>query len=103
MPKVYCSASTCVHNTDNCCCLFNVDIDGRGAKKAFDTECASFYERHDNQNCSCESSCGCSQISCEATKCVHNEDKSCIASQIDVSGVGASKCSQTECDTFCKE
>ncbi|PWM46337.1 MAG: hypothetical protein DBX47_02705 [Clostridiales bacterium] len=103
MPKVYCSATTCVHNSSNCCSLSNLDICGKGAKKAFDTECGSFYERRDDVGNTCESACGCADISCEATKCVHNENKNCNASQIDVSGVGANKCSQTECDTYCKK
>ncbi len=103
MPKVYCSASACVHNSGNCCTLSNLDICGKGAKKSFDTECGSFYERRNETMVSNEGACNSTEINCEATKCVHNIDKSCNASQIDISGVGAYKCSQTECETYCKK
>ena len=37
MPKISCTAHSCVYNTSNCCSLSDVKVGGSGAKKACDT------------------------------------------------------------------
>ena len=42
------------------------------------------------------------KVACEACECKYNEDRVCEAGKIDISGVSACKCEQTECSTFQK-
>ena len=102
MTKISCSAHTCVHNTDSCCCLSNVQVGGREAKKSCDTCCDSFYERKGEMTNVKESICSNSDIRCAAEKCIYNDNEFCTATQIDVAGMGACDCNQTECETFRK-
>jgi hypothetical protein len=103
MPRISCSAHSCVYNTDNCCSLTNVNVGGTGAKKACDTCCDSFVEmdKKAENNCA-DCACSFSEIDCAAKKCVYNKEGACSAATIQVSGVGAVDCNQTECDTFRK-
>ena len=40
-------------------------------------------------------------VSCTAEDCIYNSRSHCTADHISVSGHGAKKARETECDTFC--
>lgn len=103
MPKISCSAHSCVYNADSCCSLTNVDVGGSRAKKACETCCDSFVEADMGAQNSCaECACSFSEVDCAAKKCVYNHEGTCAATTIQVCGVGACRCDQTECETFKK-
>ena len=103
MPKISCTAHSCVYNTSNCCSLSDVKVGGSGAKKACDTRCDSFMERTSGaQNSIATSACSFTDIDCAAKKCMYNKDGFCSASAVNVSGTGACCSDQTECETFHK-
>ncbi|MEG1779619.1 MAG: DUF1540 domain-containing protein, partial [Oscillospiraceae bacterium] len=63
----------------------------------------SFCENNGIQNSiNAATVCSCSDIDCNAKKCVHNACGCCDATEINVGGAGACNCNQTECDSFCK-
>ncbi len=102
MPRLSCSVSNCAHNTDMCCSLNHVEIDGAGAHRADSTCCQDFVESSGATNCA-----GCANptvdVGCEATNCAHNCDCKCQAASIDVSGMGATNCAMTQCSSFCSQ
>ena len=99
-----CNVNSCTHNEDNCCCLNSIHVQGNSAEKCDDTCCGSFYEaKKDTTKNSAETPKETLSISCEATKCVFNDNKKCSADHISISGVCASDACETVCASFrCK-
>lgn len=101
MTQLKCSAQTCMYNQDQYCCKGDIMVEGRDAKEASGTCCASFRERmegsarnameHPSRNI---------DVDCEATQCVHNEDCKCAAKSISIAGSHACNCRDTECAEF---
>jgi hypothetical protein len=101
MTKLVCSVSTCAHHCDNYCCKNSIDVDGKDASQKDSTCCASFQER--GKDCMKNASQTPNEtmtISCDAEKCIHNENHVCKASKVGIAGSGAKQKGQTECATF---
>ena len=101
MTKLVCSVSTCVHHQDNYCCKNSIDVDGKNAENKDGTCCASFSEK------CCDSYKNTSQtpneymtIKCDAQKCMYNDNRTCKATKVGISGSNAKQAMQTECATF---
>lgn len=101
MTNLQCSVKSCLHNSDNRCCKQAIIVDGSSAKQAHETCCGSFDQNKDGafQNLFKTPETRL-EVDCEAVNCVYNEDRRCKASQIGISGDGASQATQTECATF---
>jgi len=102
MTNLSCSVTNCAHNKDDLCSLNDIKVGGHQANVKEETCCSSFEDREDSvQNMSDSSQAEPeTEIECDARECVYNEDKECTASEIHVSGDGASECEETECHTF---
>ena len=44
MTKLDCTVTTCVHNSEKCCCKSGIVVEGAQAKSCCDTSCGSFEE-----------------------------------------------------------
>lgn len=101
MTDLSCSARSCCHNSDYCCCLSSINVKGNSASKSDDTCCGSFFEDKSgsSQNAS-ETPNITLDIGCEAVDCVYNETKKCNADHIDISGIRATNSGETLCSTF---
>lgn len=104
MTNLDCSVTNCTYNKDNACCLDNIHVDGSNAKITEDTCCKSFVERKEG---SMMNSLGTAKkptdVTCEATCCIYNEECRCDAEHIGIAGREACCCGQTECASFrCK-
>ncbi|MFT4106918.1 MAG: DUF1540 domain-containing protein [Lacrimispora sp.] len=101
MTKLDCNVTSCIHNSDNCCCKSAIIVEGNQAKDSYDTFCGSFDENKDgsfrNVFKTPESRL---EVDCEASNCVYNEDRHCSASHIGIAGDGAREAGHTECSTF---
>lgn len=101
MTKLDCNVTSCVHNSENCCCKHGIVVEGQTAKDRCDTCCGSFDENKEgsfkNIFKTPESRL---EIDCEAVNCIYNEGRHCQAEHIDVCGDGASKAEHTQCATF---
>lgn len=101
MTQLECSVKNCMHNSDHCCCKRSITVDGRTACKADETCCASFDENRGgsfkNLFKTPETRL---EISCDAVKCIYNEDNRCKAQNVGIAGDGASNSDQTRCSTF---
>lgn len=102
MANLGCNVNSCTHNKDNCCCLSSIHVHGNSAEKCDDTCCGNYYEASKD---TMTNSCGKTpketlNISCDATKCVYNDNKTCAADHISISGVCASDSSETVCASF---
>ncbi|MCD8396643.1 MAG: DUF1540 domain-containing protein [Lachnospiraceae bacterium] len=104
MPDLVCSAQNCRYNDSMYCCKGDIQVGGEEAKDCRDTCCESFHERTTD---SVKDSCGCGMrpdrridIRCEAVNCEYNDDCACHADHVDISGVAACRCEETECVTF---
>lgn len=105
MPILDCSVKTCYHNSNNRCCLKNIQVGGDEATTSASTACESFREESGAMNsCSCEHTPETTlNVDCEATNCTYNKDCTCNANHIDISGSNACHCDETECSSFsCK-
>lgn len=102
MTNLDCSVKNCKYNEDNCCCKENIEIDGKTARRSSETCCGSFVERtSDSMSNSVYEPSKETNVSCKAEDCVHNSNCKCHASNIDISGIKACCCGETECKTFC--
>ena len=101
MTKLECNVTDCVHNADRCCCKSSILVDGHKASAAEDTCCASFDESKGgvftNLFKTPETRL---EVSCDAEKCMYNEDRRCVADKISINGDGAVQCGETRCSTF---
>ncbi|OOB80402.1 MAG: hypothetical protein BEN19_05085 [Epulopiscium sp. Nuni2H_MBin003] len=104
MPRLNCSVSNCSHNTDHCCSLNNIEIDGAAANCCDDTCCNCVTECSSATNALNVTGYANPEpaVGCEAHNCVHNSAGSCKADFINISGLGASNCVGTECSSFCE-
>ncbi|QNM06123.1 DUF1540 domain-containing protein [Qiania dongpingensis] len=101
MTNLSCSAETCIHNSDKCCCKGEILVDGANAKCCSETCCASFDERV--QGCCTneyETPCHALSVECEAESCVFNESRKCTAKEISIAGHGAKNANHTECASY---
>ncbi len=101
MTKLDCNVTSCIHNSDSCCCKSAIIVEGNQAKDSYDTFCGSFDENKDgsfrNVFKTPESKL---EVDCEAYNCVYNEDRHCSADHIGIAGDGAREAGHTECSTF---
>lgn len=101
MPKLRCSAESCLHNNSQYCCRGEIQVAGQSAGTSDDTCCANYYEDLGNtRNAVEQSPTPDMDVQCEAQNCTYNNAYKCYANAIDVSGYGASKCDETCCSTF---
>lgn len=101
MTKLDCNVTSCLHNSDNCCCKAAILVEGEHATDCCETCCGSFDENKDGsfQNLfkTPESKL---EIDCDAVSCVYNENRHCSADHIAISGGRVKDASHTECATF---
>lgn len=101
MPKLECSAVSCTYNKDKLCAKGDILVRGTDAEKPSETCCDSFVGA--GRDCYCNSaSTGKPHIAvaCEAINCIYNEDRTCTAEHIGISGNSAHTSSETECASF---
>lgn len=101
MTYLDCSVTGCIYNDDRCCCKGSIEVEGREAQREDDTCCGSFKE--------CREGCACNAIqekaketdvSCEAVRCVFNQNLKCSAEHIGIAGGNACTCQGTKCASF---
>lgn len=101
MPKLSCDASSCMHNSQNCCCKNQIDVGGSAATSSVSTCCESFQESNGAFTNSEQSPNTNLSISCNADNCIHNCHCQCEADSVDVSGYSACTSDETCCSSFC--
>ena len=101
MPELKCTVQTCRHNKNFLCDLDKIQVGGSNAKRAGETCCDSFQERHGDtySNVAGEADPA-TDIHCEAKECKYNEQCKCHAGKISVEGSNACRCESTDCATF---
>lgn len=103
MTRLDCTVSTCVHNSEKCCCKREILVEGMGANACQDTCCGSFEENRGglfkNLFKMPESKL---EVDCDVMSCLYNDDHLCRAEKITITGDGARAVGQTECSSFRK-
>lgn len=104
MTNLDCSVKNCTYNKDDCCCRNNINVDGPHAKVTEETCCKSFAERKGDTSISeVEEAKKPTNVACNASNCIYNEDCYCDAEHIGIAGRDACCCTGTECASFrCK-
>ncbi|MBE5940008.1 MAG: DUF1540 domain-containing protein [Lachnospiraceae bacterium] len=106
MPSLKCNVKSCVHNSDNKCCLEVIQVEGINADNPTATACGSFKLRSDRnatnsfKNSINEKPSEHVAVDCKAQKCVFNSECKCTAKDIGISGHSACTCRETECASF---
>lgn len=107
MAKLECGVQSCHFNESNACCRGAINVYGRDALTMCDTCCGSYEPKGgEHVTNAYTDGCGCShpkdalEISCEATKCIYNDDCRCDAQKVDIAGHEARDSEETECSTF---
>ncbi|MBL4936264.1 DUF1540 domain-containing protein [Clostridium sp. YIM B02515] len=114
--QLSCSALDCVHNMSGLCSANTIHVLGSGAHTSNQTMCNTFAEkgfknsvahfpnmnvtgeiRQLLNNDSIEMS---PSIKCESVNCIYNEDRVCMAHNVQVSGPRAQSSQDTVCETF---
>ena len=105
MTQLKCDVIHCISNRDNRCCRPDIRVGGNEATECQQTCCESFRPiaggasnvtnavdySHVNEAM---------PIHCDATNCVYNKQRNCMADAIQVVGRAAEKMEQTACETF---
>ena len=101
MTRLECTVTSCVHNSEKCCCKQGILVEGANARECCDTCCGSFDENKGGafQNVF-KTPENRLEIDCEAVQCIYNENRHCAAEKIGIAGDGAKKAEQTLCATF---
>ena len=107
MPRLVCEAHNCHYNKNTYCSKGYIDVKGPEAVEKKETECHSFTMRNNpndmfkaefatydtyNQEVS---------IKCDSVNCSHNRNYICCTGSVKIAGNEASRCSETNCDSFC--
>ncbi len=101
MPKLRCSAQSCMHNNSECCCRGEIEVAGESAGHSEDTCCSNFYQdTGSTRDAVGQEPTEFMDVQCQAQNCTHNENCKCEADYIDVSGYGACECDETCCSSF---
>ena len=102
MTQLDCNVTTCMHNSDNCCCKNKIEVEGTSAKKPCDTCCGSYDAKGDGSysNAIGKEAEKATQVDCKAINCMYNENGYCDAGHIGIMGVNAMSSDQTECASF---
>lgn len=111
-----CNAENCVHNISGLCSARNIHINGASAHSSEYTSCSTFVQKGFknaftnmfNMNVGGEikqlfntSSIEMKPtIGCDAVNCIHNMNRICEASYIQIHGLGALNSVSTECQSF---
>lgn len=101
MTKLNCNVNECGHNKDNLCILDSINVDGMKSCSSEGTCCENFVPKSEGafEN-SVATPSECSDIACSAENCVHNCDRECKASAVNVAVNSESANSDTCCSTF---
>lgn len=101
MPLLDCSVVDCYYNDSKLCSRHNIVVGGEEACSSDCTCCDSFQQKGvDSYTSSAGEATRPTSVTCEAVKCVYNEENLCMANQIGISGHNAHQPEQTECATF---
>lgn len=101
MTLLDCNVNNCLYNDSNLCCKNNIEVAGDEARSSDCTCCDSFHERQkDSFSNSVGEPSRPTNVSCEAEKCVYNENLLCAADQIGIMGTHAHATEETQCATF---
>ncbi|MBR5284849.1 MAG: DUF1540 domain-containing protein [Clostridia bacterium] len=102
MTELKCNATTCQSNCHGLCALNTIHVDGSTAEKPQETCCGSFTAKVSSMVNSAnhidvrpET-----RIKCHARDCVYNRDMMCAADAVQINGMGADRCGDTQCSTF---
>lgn len=101
MTKLECGVMNCFYNENRYCGKGDIMVEGKDAKTAGSTCCASFKERKGDsaRNACCHPKKEVDVV-CQACNCIHNKDCKCEADHIGINGNNACDCKETECATF---
>ena len=105
MSKLRCGVTNCINNQQNMCTRPLIKIDGDCAEKSCDTFCHSFNHKLCNMQNSISGTPRAEEktdIKCAAHQCTHNSDQRCTAENVEITGNGACRCTETECRTITK-
>lgn len=103
MSKIICNVTNCSHNKSEICYANRINVSGGNAKDPGETCCASFLDSAhystltNNTN---DHGYECSAIVCDVKSCSYNNNKSCYADGINVSGGRSNIYEETNCSTF---
>ena len=102
MTKIDCKVDNCSHNKQGTCYSNRINVGGKGAKKDLNTCCGSFLDKANystlTNNTTGSGQCDC--LICSADTCYYNDNKSCNAETILVSGNNVNIYTETSCLTF---
>ncbi|MEF9987423.1 MAG: DUF1540 domain-containing protein, partial [Bacteroidales bacterium] len=88
MAKINCSVTNCSHNKSSICYSNMVNIGGGCVEKECSTCCGSFLDERNYSNLTNNTNdCGpCDALVCSVETCTYNNNKSCSAQNINISG-----------------
>ena len=102
MTKINCGVTNCSHNNSEICYSNIVNIRGGCADKECTTCCANFLDKklYSTLTNNTNDSGPCDALVCSVESCEYYDNKSCTASNINVSGNDAKIHTETNCSTF---
>lgn len=103
MSYLRCSARHCTNNQNDLCIRESIRVEGASADRKNDTCCESFTRRAENysnvvaRNTSAQPE---TDIHCDVRSCSYNRECKCSAPSVDIGGVSACTCKETQCSTY---
>lgn len=101
MSQVDCTVKECIYNEATCCCRVGITVEGDNARQEDETYCGNYEHRgeHCCKNLIQEPSKQ-TNIKCEVANCKFNDDRVCMAGDIDIKVSDSNMAGQTKCETF---
>ena len=95
------NVTSCMHNSDDCCCKSKIEVEGSSAKECCETCCGSYDKRGSSaMSNSAREASKATEVECMAKNCIYNSEGCCDAGHIGITGAMASSSEQTECGSF---
>ena len=100
MTKIICGVLNCYLNKDKYCCADSIDVSGENAKSRGATNCETFAPNKGSFKSTTKEVKEQSDISCDVSTCVHNENNKCHSQTIQIHGSNVNRSAETFCTTF---
>ena len=104
MAKLECHVNSCANNSNQFCCLPNIQVSGAMAFDNEQTCCSSYVSMQQASFSNAVGTCSVPNevmpIGCQVQNCTYNAGGDCAASNVCIGGSGASRKGETSCLTF---
>lgn len=100
MNSLSCSVDNCENNKSSYCCLTSIKVGGASAQSSAGTCCDSFTQKTNSFVNSTKDADPLTYIKCDVSDCSFNGQSVCNKDNVQINGMSACTCGETNCSSF---